>query len=546
MQRAVRPWQLSSLNPMIDVRATGPEEAVIVRGVTVVSVVGLLLAFGATVHAEGDPVVVLDDAGSVGVGASLVLDGQGFPVVSYWDTGNSNVKLVHCDDPGCGGANSVSVVDDLPEPNWGETSLVLDGLGNPVVAYGGFTDAGLRLAHCNDPDCAGGDESISTLDDSGGFFASLVLDESGHPIIAYSSGDSLKLAHCNDPDCVGADESISTVSSLGGTWAELQLDESGHPVIVHYAQLSDGLNHLTLVHCNDPDCIGGDESVTSLEQLPQRFWNYVSPSLAMDSAGRPVISYIVAHDDVYDLMVLRCDDPNCVGGGEKHVLVDVVTGGEKTSLVLDDQGNPVIAYSDQVGAGVDPETNLLLATCADPLCAQVSGPIVTLDASPGISRNPSLALSESGHPVVAYEDLANTALKLVACDDLSCISADGDRDRDDVPDTADNCPDRTNTDQANLDSDQQGDFCDLDDDNDGQRDLDEIACGSNPLDQASTSPDANGDGIPDCVDQPAPPTTTPIGVLPPTGSHHAALALWAMMLVVGGAILARVACRRGG
>ena len=41
---------------------------------------------------------------------------------------------------------------------------------------------------------------------------------------------------------------------------------------------------------------------------------------------------------------------------------------------------------------------------------------------------------------------------------------------------------------------------DPDDDNDGQSGLDEIACGSDPLDALSLSSDVDGDGIPDCVD----------------------------------------------
>ena len=44
------------------------------------------------------------------------------------------------------------------------------------------------------------------------------------------------------------------------------------------------------------------------------------------------------------------------------------------------------------------------------------------------------------------------------------------------------------------------DICDLDDDNDGQSDEDEIACGSNPKDPNSVSPDYDGDGILDCLD----------------------------------------------
>ncbi len=40
----------------------------------------------------------------------------------------------------------------------------------------------------------------------------------------------------------------------------------------------------------------------------------------------------------------------------------------------------------------------------------------------------------------------------------------------------------------------------MDDDGDGQSDENENACGSDPLDSSSTSPDADNDMIPDCSD----------------------------------------------
>ena len=75
-----------------------------------------------------------------------------------------------------------------------------------------------------------------------------------------------------------------------------------------------------------------------------------------------------------------------------------------------------------------------------------------------------------------------------------------DSDGDGVPDDEDNCPAVSNPDQTNTDGDSMGDACDPDDDNDGQSDADETACGSDPLDDASLSPDNDSDGVPDCVD----------------------------------------------
>lgn len=61
-----------------------------------------------------------------------------------------------------------------------------------------------------------------------------------------------------------------------------------------------------------------------------------------------------------------------------------------------------------------------------------------------------------------------------------------DRDSDGILDTADNCPDDPNPDQANA----QGVVCEADDDNDGLTDVQEAAIGSNPHD-----PDSDDDGL---------------------------------------------------
>lgn len=128
-----------------------------------------------------------------------------------------------------------------------------------------------------------------------------------------------------------------------------------------------------------------------------------------------------------------------------------------------------------------------------------------------------------------------------------------------------------------IDTDDDGtaDATDLDDDGDGQTDVDEDECGSDPLDPASTSPDADDDGVPDCVD-PTPDTTTtaaptttagpttttastpttapaagapttvpgptstsvaPSGTLPSTGHASSGTAAGALLLIVAGAWL---------
>jgi len=56
---------------------------------------------------------------------------------------------------------------------------------------------------------------------------------------------------------------------------------------------------------------------------------------------------------------------------------------------------------------------------------------------------------------------------------------------DQVGDNADNCPNLSNPDQLNTDGDNQGNACDLDDDNDGFSDEEELAAGTDPLSASS-------------------------------------------------------------
>ncbi len=88
-----------------------------------------------------------------------------------------------------------------------------------------------------------------------------------------------------------------------------------------------------------------------------------------------------------------------------------------------------------------------------------------------------------------------------------------DTDVDGIFNDVDNCPVDFNPNQNNVDGDGFGDVCDididgdnqnndvdLDDDGDSQSDLDELLCGSDPIDATSTSLDTDGDGTPDCAE----------------------------------------------
>jgi chitodextrinase len=357
-------------------------------------------------------IVTVDSDGNVGNDASLKLDGSGNPVLSYRDDGNGDLKVVHCNDPNCAGGDESLVTVDSNGDVGNQSSLELDGSGNPVISYRDKSNGDLKVAHCNDPNCAGSDENLVAVDtaDDVGWYTSLKLDGAGNPVISYwnNSNADLKLAHCNDPNCAGGDESILTVDSDGdvGFFTSLELDGVGNPVVSYYDQ---GSNlDLKLVHCNDPNCAGGDESILTVDSDGWTGWD---PSLALDAAGNPVVSYW--HDS--GLALLHCNDPNCAGDDESILTVDSGEVGETSSLELDAAGNPVISHYDWSSS-----LDLKLVHCNDPNCAGNDDSSLTIDSDGDVGWNASLELDAAGNPVVSYYDATNDDLKLVHCDSPTC------------------------------------------------------------------------------------------------------------------------------
>jgi hypothetical protein len=149
------------------------------------------------------------------------------------------------------------------------------------------------------------------------------------------------------------------------------------------------------------------------------------------------------------------------------------------------------------------------------LTHNVSGVDLTLDLMRDLGWYPDpdldmLADDQDNCPLVANADQADndTDGDGDACDD--------DDDNDTVVDASDNCPFDSNTDQADNDGDGAGDVCDDDDDNDGVLDASDNCQFASNADQADNDGDGAGDvcdgdddndGVADAVD--ACPVTAP-------------------------------------
>lgn len=345
---------------------------------------------------------------------SMVLDAAGNPVISHYDSTNHSLLLTHCNDPACTpGGDATNIVDHSADVGM-YSSLALDSSGHPVIAYYDNTNDHLLLAHCNDANCAGGDETISIVDSATGVgsYASLVLD-GGIPVISYddATNTNLKLVRCNDVNCAGNNETPQTVISSGndvGLSTSLVLGSDHRPVISY---LDTTAHTIRLVHCNDLDCAGNNE--VSHLVAPTFGTSDQDADLVLDADGFPVISLL---NSAGRLAVAHCLDAECNTSPDIQILdTAATTAPTYSSIVLDSNGFPVVSY---VRAGVGP---LMVARCTDADCLT---PVVSVadNAAPGNRSGTysSIVLDSSGNPIVSSYDLTKDKLVVIHCVEPYC------------------------------------------------------------------------------------------------------------------------------
>ncbi|MDP3767464.1 MAG: hypothetical protein Q8S13_05575, partial [Dehalococcoidia bacterium] len=97
--------------------------------------------------ASGNVSTLLSLGADNGQFTSLALDASGMPVISYFQGGTSDLKVLHCGNVNCSSGNTTASPDTTDAVGqW--TSLELDGSGFPVVSYYDLTNSSLKVLHC--------------------------------------------------------------------------------------------------------------------------------------------------------------------------------------------------------------------------------------------------------------------------------------------------------------------------------------------------------------------------------------------------------------
>lgn len=361
----------------------------------------------------GNTFASIGSSGIVGYFSSLALDAGNNPIVSYWDRTNGDLNVVRCGNASCSTGNNIAIPDSAGTTGM-YTSLKLDASGNPVVSYYDSTNGNLKVLHCGSATC--GINSVTVADSTAnvGQYSAIKMDALGNPVVSYwdqTNGD-LKVLHCGDATCNNNNVITSAYTSGNTGWdTSLALDTSGNPVISFYDFTS---SVMKLLHCSNANCTGVNTPAS-----PDVFSGRLT-SMAIDAAGNPVIASAGPTDK--GLRIVHCGDATC-SANNTATSPDFPTfpfsaDVRGTSLILDSNGNPVVSFYRA------DKNQFKVLHCADPACAGPGNSLVVLDpgTQTGDHRSTSITLDAAGNPVVAYQDTANDALKVLHCGNANCTS----------------------------------------------------------------------------------------------------------------------------
>jgi hypothetical protein len=361
------------------------------------------------------------NASPVGLHTFIAIGSDGYPIISFGDQIAGSLRLIKCDGVKCNGSRTTIATIDTQGAWVGWPSAVAIGENDfPIIAYSGNVSVWnpLLIAQCNDLACDGADEELSVADHPDfhvGYGISIVIGPDGFPIISHSTElegvASLRVTKCNDPACSGDDEASTTLQDgVGGGATSMAIANDGFPVIANFNREA---HQLVVIKCDDLACTGGGESITVVTDdiLGDNL------SLALGADGFPVIAYQGNLGPA--LKVIKCNDLACAGNDETISVVDNVgeDPGSYPRIAIGVDGNPIIAYWDRVGA----LGQLVVASCNDPACAGGDEMITVVDGPSHVGQGISLAIGSDGLPIISYLDGPYPhSLKVLHCGAANC------------------------------------------------------------------------------------------------------------------------------
>jgi len=353
----------------------------------------------------------VDSTGDVGKFTSITIGTDGLPVISYYDVANTNLKVVHCTNASCSTSDTPTTVDS--SANVGETTSITIGTdGFPIISYLDSTNGDLKVVHCLNVSCSGiegvGFETPTTVDNTNvGEESSITIGIDGLPVISYYdlANTALKVAHCSNASCSSGSPVVIIVDNAAdvGLDTSITIGINGFPIISYRDNTGTGLK---VAHCGNASCSSGN-TITPIAS------NIRHTSITIKPDGLPMISFY----DVTNtgLNFVRCGNAFCSSGNQFGLVDSGGDVGQHTSITIGADAFPVISYYDVTNTG------LKIIHCGSITCS-TGNVITTVDSADLVGEYTSIAIGTDGLPVISYYDLTNGALKVAKCTNPLCLN----------------------------------------------------------------------------------------------------------------------------
>lgn len=185
---------------------------------------------------SGAGISTVDSTGNVGWYTSIAIGSDNLPIVSYYDSTNGNLKVAHCGNVSCSSGNTITTLDSTGDVG-SYTSIAIGSDTFPVISYYDTTNQDLKVVHCGNASCSSGN-TITTVDSTGnvGSYTSIKKGADNLPVISYTdvTNGSMKVAHCGTADCTTGNTLTAVDSPTGFIYTSLAINANNYPIISYH------------------------------------------------------------------------------------------------------------------------------------------------------------------------------------------------------------------------------------------------------------------------------------------------------------------------
>jgi hypothetical protein len=352
--------------------------------------------------------------------SSLAIDSSGRPVVSWAEyagiTVNNYYKL-HIYVKRWNGTSWVQLGGILNVNKSGYAtapSLALDNAGNPVVSWAesapinGKRRFRIYVKRWNGTSWVQLGGILNVDPDQNAADTSLALDSSGNPVVSWAEHAIINNSQVHyiyakrwtGSSWVQIGSTLNSDNNQGVFHTtSLALDSSGRPVV----SLAEGVDGNYGIHVKRWNGIRWVQLGTTLNVNPDK--NAFHPSLALDSSGKPVVSWIESEDSSTseNVYVKRWTGSAWIQLGDRLDTLKRVHA-YRPSLALDSSDNPVVSWEEEEERFSF--TNYIYVERWTGSHWVRLGTYV----DPAGGRAPSLALDNSDNPIVSWDGIGTNGI----------------------------------------------------------------------------------------------------------------------------------------